>query len=716
MATASSDAARGGCAPSSCRARPPASRRLAALVAVTALVVGLMALVGAPVAQAAAPIGSFATFSGAISGPSGIVVGSDKNLWFTNRGNSTIGRVTPTGTVTPFTGVGVSSPVGITLGSDGNVWFANFGNNSIGKIDPSGVVANYTHATISLPLGMATGSDGNVWFTNNGNSSIGRITPAGVVTNYTAATISFPSFITRGPDGNVWFLNNSGSVGKITPAGVVTNYTDVKLAGISHLAAGPDGNVWFSAGAALGTITPAGGVTLKPSAKINGVGGLATGPDGNVWFTNVSNIGQMTPAGAVTTFDSSNFSGPGAITAGPDGNMWFCNYGNGTISYVGTEKGSGYHSVVPARILDSRLAVGWSGKLAAGAKRDLQVTGLGGASNVPAGSAAVVMNVTATGSSAGSFVSVWPTGAVQPASSNLNFGAGETIPNLVTVKLGTGGKVSFATATGSVDIVGDVVGYYDDGTGPGDLFTPITPTRMLDSRTPTGNWAGKLPAGAPRDLNVRKPANPTGVPATATAVIANVTATASTAASFLSVWPSGVTQPNVSNLNFATGQTIPNLSIVKIGSNGAIRFANAIGSVDVVVDVVGYFDPTTGSKFHAINPTRVLDDRLDVGLSGPWGPNQSRALTVAGTALKIPQFATGLVANVTATAGSTGSFVTVYPSGVTRPTASNVNFGPGQTIPNLVTVGLSNDGTIYFYNSLGSVDLIADAVGYYAQT
>jgi hypothetical protein len=377
--------------------------------------------------------------------------------------------------------------------------------------------------------------------------------------------------------------------------------------------------------------------------------------------------------------------------------------------------GAGYHPVTPSRILDSRgVNGGWHAPLAAGVPRTLQVTGLGGASNVPATATAVVLNVTATNGSAGSFVTAYPAGSTTPNASNLNFGVNQTIANLVTVKLGPGGQVAFANAVGATDLIADVVGYYDDGTGPGDFYTGITPTRLLDSRGPTGGWNSPLIAGTPRVLPVRQPDNPNGVPATATAVIANVTVTGATTGSFLSAWPSGLPQPNVSNLNCAA---IPNLAIIKIGTNGVISFANAVGGVDVIVDVVGYFDPTTGSRFHPIDPTRILDDRVPTGLPGPWGPNQTRALPVAGaTGTNVPAAATGLVTNVTATGGTANSFVTVFPDGVPVPNSSNVNFGVGETIPNLVTTKIAANGNIALHNQLGNVDLVADAVGYYAPT
>jgi hypothetical protein len=397
--------------------------------------------------------------------------------------------------------------------------------------------------------------------------------------------------------------------------------------------------------------------------------------------------------------------------------------GPGPVSAASNEvlpwAGSGYHPVVPSRILDSRGANGgWNGKLTSAAPRDLQVTDRGGASSVPATATAVVLNVTATDASTGSFITVFPSGTNRPNASNLNFGPNQTIPNLVTVKVGAGGKVGFANAVGQVHVIADVVGYYDDGTGPGDRFTPTAPQRLLDSRTANGGWNTPLAAGSPRDLVVRQPGNAAGVPATATAVIANITVTGSSTGSFLSVWPSGVAAPNASNLNFGTGQTISNLAIVQIGANGALRFATAVGSVDVIVDVVGYFDPTTGSRFHAMAPTRYLDPRSNLGSYGPWGSGETRGVYLGQyNASVLPADATALVTNLTVTNGTLPSFITVFPAQGSTPNASNINFAAGQTIPNLATVKLVGNGGVFgITNQQGSVDIVGDAVGYYAAT
>ena len=81
-----------------------------------------------------------------------------------------------------------------------------------------------------------------------------------------------------------------------------------------------------------------------------------------------------------------------------------------------------------------------------------------------------------------------------------------------------------------------------------------------------------------------------GVPATGVqGVILNVTVTDTTRPSFLTVWPDGTNRPLASDLNWVTGQTVPNLVIVKLGATGKIDVYNLAGSTDVVIDVVGWF-------------------------------------------------------------------------------------------------------------------------------
>ena len=75
-----------------------------------------------------------------------------------------------------------------------------------------------------------------------------------------------------------------------------------------------------------------------------------------------------------------------------------------------------------------------------------------------------------------------------------------------------------------------------------------------------------------------------------------------------------------------------------------------------------------------------------------------------------------LVFNVTVTNPTTGSYVTLWPDGPSRPPISDLNFTAGQTVPNLVVVKLGNSATVDIYNALGNTDLVMDLVGFYGTT
>ncbi|HEV2757941.1 MAG TPA: hypothetical protein VGV86_00105 [Acidimicrobiales bacterium] len=121
-----------------------------------------------------------------------------------------------------------------------------------------------------------------------------------------------------------------------------------------------------------------------------------------------------------------------------------------------------------------------------------------------------------------------------------------------------------------------------------------------------------------------------------------------------------------------------------------------------------------GGGFVAVPPARVLDTRFGLGAPARLGPTSSIDVQITGMG-GVP--ATGVAAvalNVTATQPSTGGFVTAYPTGTTRPLASNLNFGPGQTVPNAVVVKVGTLGRVSLYNNAGTTHLIADVAGWYA--
>lgn len=363
------------------------------------------------------------------------------------------------------------------------------------------------------------------------------------------------------------------------------------------------------------------------------------------------------------------------------------------MASVGAAATPGYTAVTPDRLMDTRENLGGP-MLTGGVARSLQVSGRGG---VPvSGAIAVVLNVTVTQPAAAGFVTVWPTGVGRPLASNLNMVAGATVPNLVTVGLGSGGQVDLFSSA-DAHLVVDVVGWYASG------LVPVTPGRLMDTREGLGGIV--LGPGETRELQV---AGREGVPATgALAVALNVTVVDPTGAGFLTVWPSG-SQPTASSLNFVSGQTVANAVLVGVGADGRIRLFNSSGSTHVVVDVAGWFD----SGFSSAVPDRLMDTRQ--GLGGPvLGAGETRDLVVVGRN-GVPASGVAAVAlNVTATQPTGSPFITVWPAGVTRPTASNLNVVAGQTVPNAVVVGVGTDGKISLFNSAGSTHLVVDVTGWY---
>ena len=374
-----------------------------------------------------------------------------------------------------------------------------------------------------------------------------------------------------------------------------------------------------------------------------------------------------------------------------------------------------FFPVAPSRICDTRnngnstQCVGKT--LAAGGTLKVRVTGNGG---VPAGATAVVANVTATGATAQSFLTAYPDGSTRPLASNLNFSAGQSVPNLVTVPLSSGGALDLYNALGSVNALVDVDGYYGPGSGEG--FTSLAPSRICDTRN-NGNSTQcvnqTLSAGG--TLKVQVTGNG-GVPAGATAVVANVTATGPTAASFLTAYANGAPRPLASNLNFTTGETVPNRVIVPLSSGGALDLYNALGSVNAIVDVSGYFNGNVSGYFEPVAPSRICDTRNNANTT----PCVNKTLAAGGTLDVqvtgndgIPSGAAAVVANVTATGATAQSFLTVYPEGASQPTASDLNFSAGQTVPNLCVAKLSSAGGLAIYNAFGSVNALVDVAGWF---
>lgn len=378
--------------------------------------------------------------------------------------------------------------------------------------------------------------------------------------------------------------------------------------------------------------------------------------------------------------------------------------------------GDGYHAVSPTRLLDTRNGTG----APVGAVGAMQTLTLQLPSSVTASGhgalSAVVLNVTVTQPKAGGDITIYDTGMTQrPTVSSLNYAAGQTVANLVTVSLEPGDNVVFYVhSSGSAHLIADLEGYYTTGDDPTNAgLASITPTRIMDTRNGTGGVGGRVGPDGHVSLPV-----PASVPGDATALVMNVTAVNTGAGGNLTVYPDGPGGvPTISNINFGAHQITPNLVIVPIPADRRIDFyLNSSGSADLLADLEGYFETTATAKFVPWFPTRLLDTRK--GDAGGALPNGYYIWFAMSRAFNVPVSAmSAALYNVTVTQPQGSGYVSVVPdpsAATSIPTVSNVNYVAGQTVPNAVLAPMSN-GKQDFYNGGSTIQLVVDFIGYFAQ-
>jgi hypothetical protein len=389
---------------------------------------------------------------------------------------------------------------------------------------------------------------------------------------------------------------------------------------------------------------------------------------------------------------------------------------------------STFNSVSPVRLSDTRpqnadgktvdgQQVG-KGKLGGGGVSVIPIAGRGGVPQTGAG--AVALNVTVISPSVGGYLTVYPSGSPRPNASNINFVAGAIVPNMVIAKLGADGSIATFNPEGWVDVAIDVVGWFPVSAGYG----PLDPARIVETRsvpgytTIDGQLQGIGAIGAGQTLSVPV-AGRGSVPSTGVSAVAlNVTAVDAGAESYLTVFPGGASKPNASNLNVLGGQTIANMVIAKVGADGSISIYNNSGFVNVVVDVMGWFSST--SQMASLSPARLVESRggfttIDGRQQniGPIGSRGTLSFEVAGRGGVPATGVRAVVLNVTVVSPTGSGYLTAFASGSVASGASNLNFVPGQIVPNMVIAELGPDGKVSLFNSNGSTPVVVDVVGYF---
>lgn len=363
-------------------------------------------------------------------------------------------------------------------------------------------------------------------------------------------------------------------------------------------------------------------------------------------------------------------------------------------------------AVAPTRLADTRLAKCTCTKVDANTIR-VQVAGRGG---VPAGAVAAALTVTVASTTAAGYATVWPAGTTRQETSVLNWSGGETRANGTIVSLGAGGAVdvfverSFANAQVIVDVTGVFVPASSATAGQ---FRPLDPDRVLDTRSGAPIAAGKT---------VRVPL-PDGVPADATAVAINVTATAGAQGGYLTASAAGVARPPTSTVNTdGAGQTRAATAIVPVSGKGIDIYSS--GTTHAIVDVFGWFTGASASSsstglFVPVAPTRLFDTRRAASPLAPSTPQRAYADddAVATTLRQIVPGSSALVLNTTVTGGRGDGYLAAFPARRPQPPTSSLNWRSGETVANLAIAPTSSYGVAFSASVVA--DVLVDVTGYF---
>ena len=371
--------------------------------------------------------------------------------------------------------------------------------------------------------------------------------------------------------------------------------------------------------------------------------------------------------------------------------------------------------VTPCRVMDTRGPAGTLGApfIAGGSTRLVPV--LASACGIPANAAAYSLNVTVvprTGTLG--FISIWPAGQPQPLVSTLNSPDGSILANAAIVPSGTDGAID-VFASNDTEMIIDTNGYFLPAAEGGLQFYPVTPCRVLDTRSPADTFGGPTIAGdTSRSFPIRS--SSCGIPATSAAYSFNVTVVPHGPLGFLTAWPTGQSQPFVSTLNSLDGTILANAAIVPAGTGGAVSFF-ATDTTDLVVDINGYFAPPGegGLNFFTQTPCRLVDTRNPAGpLGGPIvGGGTSRTFPLLSSACGVPATVAAYSLNMTIVPSGPLGFLTTWPTGQVQPFVSTLNAPKGLTVANAAIVPSGAGGSEDAFVT-DETDLIIDIGGYFA--
>ncbi|MFF4114091.1 PKD domain-containing protein [Streptomyces sp. NPDC001714] len=327
---------------------------------------------------------------------------------------------------------------------------------------------------------------------------------------------------------------------------------------------------------------------------------------------------------------------------------------------------------------------------------------------------AVQLQLVTSNAKASGALTLYPHGTTRPGTADTAFEPGRTATAETTVKVTPTGSVDlYNGSSGAVTVNVATVGLQSHAQYA-DTYHPAAPVRLLDTRTGTGGGRSPVAGGHSVTLAV---GGTHGVPATADAVVLDVTATTTKASGDLTVATHSTNGSVVSGPHWTTGQTATTQVVIPVYDGKVVLRNESKASANLVADLVGWYGTATGgSEFLPVAPARVLDTRTGTGTGkvARLAAHATLKLKVTG-AHGVP--ATGVTAadlNLTVPAPSGNGYLVAYPDGTSRPGVYSLSFTKGHTAAGRALVKTGTDGEIDLYNAgTTSVDVYADLLGDY---
>lgn len=387
-------------------------------------------------------------------------------------------------------------------------------------------------------------------------------------------------------------------------------------------------------------------------------------------------------------------------------------------------------SLPPCRVMETRPEYNFEGRtgafgppfMSAGTTRTLALP-QSNVCSIPATAKAFVVNVTLVPRGAVDYVTVYPGGDSRPEFFTVRSPDGQIVANSAIVKAGPNGTIQVYT-TSNTDILIDISGYMTDSPASNLVYYPLTPCRVIETRAeyrPVTGPFGPPTMNARETRRFRFPNTPyCTVPSGAAAYSVTITVVPPGALQYLTAWPAGGSQPNISNINSPAGRVLANNVILPASQDGSVDVF-VFDRSDIIVDINGYFAPDDGVNglyYFPVTQCRVADTQRAPGtFGGPIFENETtRSYQIPTSSCSgIPGNARGYSVNVTAIPnGSPMPFITVWPAGQPQPNASTLNAFQGQTVTNSVIVPASSNGSINVY-TFRRTHVVLDISGYFGR-